>query len=171
LAVWQPISEDDLLALIAAAEPAMEPPARALWERIRLRPVQWALPPWGDQGGGFWVVAVVGQECVWYNDIEDGFNVSRFEAFGHIADYRCNQSELHHTMPALVRQAETGEPPIRLGPPQPLPFDAVPGDAAGPARPTCSNEFIGYSGGPGGRAGAFGSWRKHRWASQASPSC
>jgi hypothetical protein len=135
LAVWQPISEDALLLLMATAETAMEPPAMALWQRIRIRPVKWALPPWGDLGGGFWVVAVVGQECIWYNDIEDGFNVSRFEAFGRIADYWCSQAALHHTMHALVRQAETGEPPLRLGPPQPLPFDAEPGATAAPTDP------------------------------------
>ncbi len=104
--MWQPISEDDLLPLIATAEAAMAPPALALWERVRIQPVKWALPPWGDMGGGFWVVAVVGQECVWYNDIEDGFNVSRFETTGRIADYWCSQSELHHTLPELVRQAK-----------------------------------------------------------------
>jgi hypothetical protein len=74
----------------------MGPRVLAFWERIRVRPVKWALPPWGDEGDGFWVVAVAGQECVWYNDIEEGFNVSRFETFGRIADYWCNQSELQH---------------------------------------------------------------------------
>ena len=93
--MWQPISEDDLFSLTARAEAAMEPLALALWERIRVPPTKWALPPWGDMGGGFWVVAVADQECVCYNDIEDGFNVSRFETPGRIADYWCNQSELH----------------------------------------------------------------------------
>jgi hypothetical protein len=93
--MWEPLSEDELLSLIATAEAAMEPPLLAFWERIRVRPVKWALPPWGDEGGGFWVVAVAGHDCVWYNDIEDGFNVSRFEAFGRLAEYWCNQDELH----------------------------------------------------------------------------
>ncbi len=118
--MWQPISEAELLADMAAAEAQMEPPALALWERIRMRPVKWALPPWGDEGGGFWVVAVSGSDCVWYNDIEHGFNVSRFDVAGRIAEYWCNECELHHTMHALVWQAETGEPPMRLGPPEPL---------------------------------------------------
>ena len=113
--MWEPISEDALLSLIASAEAAMQPPVRAFWERVRVRPVKWALPPWGDEGGGFWVVAVVGQECVWYNDIEDGFNVSRFEAFGRIADYWCNQSELHHCVAGYFEHflrsiAPDGEP-------------------------------------------------------------
>ena len=89
-----PISEEALLALVEAAEFAMEPEVLAFWKRIRVRPVKWQLPPWGDFGGGFWIVAVMGQECVWYNDIEEGFNISRFETFGFIADYECNQAEL-----------------------------------------------------------------------------
>ena len=53
--------------------------------------------PRGDQNAvSDPVVAVVGQECVWYNDIEEGFNISRFEEFGRIADYWCNQTELEH---------------------------------------------------------------------------
>lgn len=99
--VWRPISDDALLSLIATAEGAMEPLVLAFWERIRIRPAKWALPPWGDQGNGFWVVAVVGEECVWYNDIEDGFNVSRYEAVGRIADYWCNQSELRNCVASV----------------------------------------------------------------------
>jgi hypothetical protein len=118
--MWQPIREDDLLLLIANAEATMESPTLALWERVRVPPTKWALPPWGDMGGGFWVVAVASQDCIWYNDIEDGFDVSGFQAPGQIADYWCNQSELHHVMNALARQAATGESPLRLGPPEPL---------------------------------------------------
>lgn len=91
---WEPTSKDELLAMIEVAEFSMGPPVLAFWKRIRVSPVKWQLSPWGDMGGGFWVVAVIGQGCVWYNDIEDGFNMSRFETFGRIAEYWCNQTEL-----------------------------------------------------------------------------
>ena len=48
----------------------------------------------GDLGGGFWVVAIIGQKCIYYNDIEDGFNESEFEETGQIGEYLTNQSEL-----------------------------------------------------------------------------
>jgi hypothetical protein len=73
---WRPISKDDLLSLIAAGESAMEPPLRAFWDQIHIEPVKWSLPPWGDQGDGFWVVAIMGQLVVWYNDIEEGLDAS-----------------------------------------------------------------------------------------------
>ena len=50
----------------------------------------------GDECGGFWVVAVTGQECVYFNDIEDGFNISQYRVFGHIDNYYCDQIELEY---------------------------------------------------------------------------
>lgn len=68
-----------------------------IWEKVKLSPPEkWAQSPWGDEGGGFWVVAVFGLNCLYYNDIEDGFNESRFSSWGVIDEYRCNQIELHH---------------------------------------------------------------------------
>jgi hypothetical protein len=93
---WAPMSEESLLALIEDAECAMPPRMLAVWKLLEIRPVKWQLSPWGDTDGGFWVVAVVGQECVWYNDIEDGFDISPFSTFGHIGDYRCSQLDLQH---------------------------------------------------------------------------
>ncbi len=72
----------------------VEPPVSRFWTRIKIKPQKWNLSPWGDEGGGFWVVALIGQECIYYNDMEDGFNISRFSTFGCIDDYRCNQTEL-----------------------------------------------------------------------------
>jgi hypothetical protein len=117
---WTPLGEGELSTLIADGVGVMETPARSLWNLIRVQPVKWKLHPWGDEGGGFWVVGILEMQVVWYNDIEDGFNISRYETPGVIAEYSCNQDDLHHTMHALLRQMETGEPPGRLGPPEAL---------------------------------------------------
>jgi hypothetical protein len=117
---WRPIGEADLLRLIADAVGLMEGPARSLWNLIRVRPQKWKLTPWGDEGGGFWVVALIGMQVVWYNDIEDGFNISRYETPGVIAEYWCNQHELQQTILALRQHIETGEPPGKFGPPESL---------------------------------------------------
>ena len=47
-----------------------------LWEAIRIQPVKWQQDPYGIQGGGFWVVGIIGSTVIWYNDIEEGFNRS-----------------------------------------------------------------------------------------------
>jgi hypothetical protein len=117
---WSPLREAELSTLIANAVSVMEAPARSLWNLVSVRPVKWQLHPWGDKGGGFWVVGVIGQQVVWYNDIEDGFNVSRYDAPGEIAEYWCNQDELNHTLHTLLHQIRTGEASGKLGPPVPL---------------------------------------------------
>lgn len=94
MATWLPISDAQLLELIEDAESAMPPAVGRFWHLIRVRPVKWDLPPWGDEGGGFWVVAILGRECVWYNDIEGGFNACPFEVVGRIGQYSCNQDHL-----------------------------------------------------------------------------
>jgi hypothetical protein len=101
---WTPISEQELVALVNAAVALMDRPALALWNLIHIPPAKWQLSPWGDDGNGFWVVGVLGARVVWYNDIEDGFNVSRYEKYGVIADYWCNQDDLQHRVNALVSE-------------------------------------------------------------------
>ncbi len=117
---WTPLSEKELSDLIAGAVTVMEPKASCLWDLIRIPPTKWTLHPWGNLGGGFWVVAIIGTQVVWYNDIEHGFNVSRYAKAGEIDKYWCNQDELQHTIYALLQQIETGERLGRFGPPEAL---------------------------------------------------
>ena len=91
-----------------------------MWQAIRVRPAKWQLHPWGDEGGGFWIVAIFGQFVLWFNDIEWGFNLSSYCAFGKIDEYRCNQDELQHSMYQIQRLMQSGEFPGRFGQPQPV---------------------------------------------------
>ena len=93
-ATWTPISSEELQKEIDAGVSKMSARERALWNFLRVAPRKWVLSPWGDQGGGFWVVAIGGDACIYYNDIEKGFNVSRYVQHGVIANYFCNQDEL-----------------------------------------------------------------------------
>ena len=95
---WEPITLDELQQLIAAGEAKMDSSLRQIWEKVRIAPVKWQLHPWGDEGGGFWVVAIIDDFALWYNDIEDGFNISQFTVSGTIDDYWCNQDELQHAV-------------------------------------------------------------------------
>ena len=96
--MWKPLSENKLMDMIDEAELFMSPGCRKFWDYIKINPQKWSLSPWGDEGGGFWVVAVIGNTCTYYNDIEDGFNFSSYKTFGQIDDYYCNQSDL---LPAI----------------------------------------------------------------------
>ncbi len=118
---WRPLSEVDLRDKLNQAWDRMTPEQRRTWEAIRVPPEKWTLPPYGDQGGGFWVVGLIGQTVVWYNDIEEGFNRSRYEQYGAISDYYCNQDELEIAIQRIIGILREGaESDALLGPPQPV---------------------------------------------------
>lgn len=102
----------------------MEQVERLLWDLVRIPPVKWHQQPWGELGGGFWVVGLIGRQVIWYNDIEHGFNVSQYVEYGTITKYWCNQDELHHVIWQLRQQIESGTLTGWFGPPTPT--DAMP---------------------------------------------
>jgi hypothetical protein len=124
---WQPITETQLWDEINRGVANMTIEQCRLWDAIHVLPLKWSLSPWGDHGGGFWIVAIVGQTVVWYNDIEDGFNRSTYSQFGVINDYRCNQDELNWTVRCLFDEIQSGRlSGYNAGPPQSIdePSDA-----------------------------------------------
>jgi len=118
--MWSPISLDELCALVRQSEAEMNAAERRLWHLVSLPPEKWSLPPWGDEGGGFWVIGLLGRYVIWYNDIEDSFNLSRYRERGTISEYLGNQGGLQPVLWDLLHLIETGEPPGAFGPPRPL---------------------------------------------------
>jgi hypothetical protein len=109
---WEPISEADLKALVARDLARASSEQEQFFGKVAVPPTKWVLSPWGDLGGGFWVVALLEDRVLWYNDIEDGFNVSRFATLGTIPDgeYWCNQDELRWALDALA-----GKSTVKIG--------------------------------------------------------
>lgn len=99
---WQPLSEKDLQTLICTAEQQMDAHELRLWHAIRIHPEKWRLPPWGDDGGGFWAVGILGSTVLWHNDIEEGFNLSPYTKYGIIDTYLCDQDELEIVVRGLL---------------------------------------------------------------------
>jgi hypothetical protein len=73
----------------------------------RVTPVKWTQSPWGDEGGGFWVLALCDRCVLWYNDIEGGFEVSSFNTTGVIPkdEYACNQETLAIAVRRMIGHA------------------------------------------------------------------
>ncbi len=118
---WKPFTELDLWDEINASWCRMTPPQRILWERIRIEPVKWSEASYGDERGGFWVVGLIGNTVIWYNDIEEGFNRSSYTKHGVIDQYLCNDDELNWVVQWLLYELKSGEPcGGSLGPPQPI---------------------------------------------------
>lgn len=115
---WQPATESKMWDFMNEAWDRMSTEQRRLWEVVRISPQKWKLTPWGDKGGGFWVVGIIGNAAIWYNDIEGGFNHSKYSAFGTIDEYWCNQDELEWTVQRVLNEILKGEPPeVGFGPP------------------------------------------------------
>jgi hypothetical protein len=115
------ISEQWLRDRINRGYDQMTEPQRRLWNAIKVKPHKWQLHPWGDMGNGFWVVAILGQTVVWFNDMEIGFNSSPYSEYGTISEYRCNQDELQWQVESLFDQIQTGIASRgNFGPPQPI---------------------------------------------------
>src|SRR6267154_6073203 len=111
---WEPISKTALEARIAQGRKRMSPAQLHLWDAVRIDPEKWQQHPYGDNGEGFWVVAIVGRTVLWYNDIEEGFNRSTYSAYGTIDDYLCNQDELEVAVQYLLNALEQGTDLVRL---------------------------------------------------------
>ncbi|MCB1588634.1 MAG: hypothetical protein KDI56_07010 [Xanthomonadales bacterium] len=117
---WEAVALEELRDLINQSLAQSSAESRRVFGLIQIPPEKWALPPWGDQGGGFWVIAVLGQSAIWYNDIEEGFNCSPFTRLGILDQYACDQLELHHWLFRLNHYLATGKgfPGEGLGAPE-----------------------------------------------------
>ncbi len=91
--MWTPISFDDLYEEIIDFEKYEKSKELLnLWKLIKILPEKWKEPEHGMKGGGFWAVAVIGEQVIWYNDIEEGFDRSRFTEYGTISEYGSGQN-------------------------------------------------------------------------------
>jgi hypothetical protein len=60
---WQPISLEELWGEINGALDRMNATQRKLWDAISITPEKWQQEPYGKEGGGFWVVALIWPDC------------------------------------------------------------------------------------------------------------
>jgi hypothetical protein len=90
--------------MIANALAEYDDAVRSEWERIRIEPEKWRCSPWGDETGGFWAVAIDGARVLWFNDIEEGFNWSRYSTRGAIGEYLCDQTEFVAILEQIAQQ-------------------------------------------------------------------
>ena len=118
---WKPISINELNEEILKTRSELSEEILNFWNAIRIKPQKWKEPEFGIQGGGFWVIAICGKKVVWYNDIEDGFNISSYNDYGEILEYRCNQDEFNWAIIKIFDFVKTGGSlRDQRSPPQPL---------------------------------------------------
>ena len=97
-----------MAAKLVAAHKWMNTQQQWLWDAIQIKLQRRVQEPWGVPGGGFWAVGIIGQTVIWYNDIEDGFECSRYIRHGTIPYYCCNQYGLEHILQRLLSGYASG---------------------------------------------------------------
>ncbi|MFD1983404.1 hypothetical protein ACFSOZ_12070 [Mesorhizobium newzealandense] len=96
---------------------------KRLWDAIRINPERWTHISANEAEHSFWVVALIGQNVVSYNDFEHGFDRSTFIRFGEIAELGWGQADLDATVQDILNELEFGHPTTsRVSAPQPGEF-------------------------------------------------
>jgi hypothetical protein len=91
---------------MAETEGLLESELLKFWQLIKIEPEKWQEEEFGEQGGGLWVVGIAGKRVIWYNDIEEGFNLSNYSKYGEIEGYMCEQLELSYIVWQLYHLAK-----------------------------------------------------------------
>ena len=94
---WEPISAAELEELVAHQLNECPPQLAALFEKHRVPPFRAPIMRNGRMEHVF-VVARRGNEVMYFEDVEDGFNFSPLSAEGHILEHWCNQHELKYAL-------------------------------------------------------------------------
>jgi len=115
---WEPVTESRLWDFINSGLEDMTPEQERWWDLIKVIPEKWQQEPYGNSGSGFWVVGIIGQTVIWYNDIEEGFNRSTYSTLGRINEYWCDQDELNWSVQKIINHCKDGyDSAGRMGPP------------------------------------------------------
>lgn len=93
MGTWTPITADDLALLIEADLRDCDEALRSLFSKHRVDPYHAPLNRLGQEELVF-VVARKGNEVMYYEDVEEGFNISPISADGKILERWCNQNSL-----------------------------------------------------------------------------
>ncbi len=102
--MWSPITIEELSIEINKALPKLNAETLLFWDNIRIVPQKWQEKEYGNEGGGFWVVAIFGKSVIWYNDIEEGFNVSVYSNYGEIEEFGAEQDELDWCLNKIINK-------------------------------------------------------------------
>ncbi len=113
---WEPTTLAKLQAVLAGDLSRCTAAQLALWERCRVSPRRAAIVRYGSPEHVF-VVAEHKGEAIYWEDVEEGFNVSPLGPSGEVLEHWCNQDELRW---ALNRWLQPSAAYQRVGPAQPV---------------------------------------------------
>ncbi len=92
------LTREDIKQEIATAETELlEPDKRGirLYERIKIKPDLWAQEQYPDNKK-FWVIALMGTRCLYFNHVEGGWGWGQYSKWGEISGYHWQNLEIYH---------------------------------------------------------------------------
>lgn len=104
--MWQSVDKNKILEDVNDCDDILytKKDCYQFWNYIRIEPEKWQEQSMGTEGGGFWVVAIIGKTVIYYNDIEEGYNRSSFKKYGEIDNYYPGQTYLHEMVESLYKE-------------------------------------------------------------------
>ena len=96
--MWEPINFDDISKKIEESQNKIDVSLLAFWNLIKIIPERWESKHFENESTSFWVIAIFGKCVIYYNDIEEGFNISTFECYGEIKNYLCEEFDLNQVL-------------------------------------------------------------------------
>jgi hypothetical protein len=97
MGTWKPLAADELEQIVERELPACEPAQQEAFRQLRIAPRATPIVRGGSVEYVF-AVAARGNEVLYYEDVEEGFNVSPLDAGGAIANPGFEQWELRHAL-------------------------------------------------------------------------
>lgn len=96
---WTAFPKKDLMMELFMAEQNLDDETLLFWNKIKINPEVWKCIDVIEDN--FWIVAKFHNYVIWYNDIEEGFNISKFITEGDILTYTALKQELHISIDKL----------------------------------------------------------------------
>jgi hypothetical protein len=93
MGTWTPITADRLARLVEVDLLDCDEALRSLFSKYRVDPYHAPIDRLGSEELVF-VIAKKGNEVMYYEDVEEGFNISPISADGKILEHWCNQDPL-----------------------------------------------------------------------------
>lgn len=98
---------EQVAAEIAECERVLVGPQLRLWERMRIAPLLWSQNQYPEENP-FWVVAILGCRCMYFNHVEGGWGWGRFAEWGQVGEYHWQQDEIAQTVQQTLFAIDQG---------------------------------------------------------------
>jgi hypothetical protein len=109
---WQPATIEEVQQIVVRDLKDCDAEQLAAFEKYRVEPFSAPIVRYG-QTERVVVVARNGDQVIYYEDVEDGFNVSPISPDGRVLEHWCNQDELRFALNAWIEERRL---PGRFGP-------------------------------------------------------